>query len=590
MSENQLIMKKILSSFCLLSLGILIPFASVAQALMVSTTSTTVSCSAGSDGTATANASGGMTPYTYLWSVGLATSQTVTGLAAGSYSVTVSDALGAFRVALAQVTDPAPVVISTQVVDVSSPGASDGSISTIAFGGTAPYSYVWSNGATGSIINNLLAGTYCVTLTDANACSYVDCAIVGQAQSTITLSISTTDVTCNGGNDGSISLSATGGSSPYTFSWSNGLPSLSTQTGLSTGSYSVTVTDAIGASSVGSAVLLAPPAITITLAVTDESGPGMNDGSISSNVSGGIAPYTYNWNSGISSSSISNLSAGTYCVTIIDQNACTASSCGTVNQSSTGPVANIIITEIMYNPPESGTDSLEFIELYNHGSTSVNLSGYTFTQGINHTFSSGSIAPNQYFVIAVDSNAHFNVFGQKPDAEWTSGGLSNSGEDIALHDNLGRQVDSVDYDDNSPWPSGSSAGNPDGGGSSIELSDVNLDNNLAAGWNPSASGTGVIINGNVVVASPGAPNLAIGLKSFTVENTFQFFPNPSNGMLFIKLQEKNSAQIIQLFNLEGRLMLEEQILNQKQLDLSALPNGMYTLRLGNSMKKLIIQH
>ena len=95
---------------------------------------------------------------------------------------------------------------------------------------------------------------------------------------------------------------------------------------------------------------------------------------------------------------------------------------------------NIVITEISYNPPESGSDSTEFIELYNAGSTTIDLDGYNFTQGVTHTFSSYMLSPGEYFVVAVDSVAIGNVYGSNADAQWAGGGLSNSGEDIILKD------------------------------------------------------------------------------------------------------------------------------------------------------------
>ncbi|PWH81244.1 lamin tail domain-containing protein [Brumimicrobium oceani] len=181
---------------------------------------------------------------------------------------------------------------------------------------------------------------------------------------------------------------------------------------------------------------------------------------------------------------------------------------------------DIVITEIMYNPPESGTDSLEFIELYNNGITNVDLTGWSFSQGVSHTFGAVTMNPGEYVVVAVDAGAIQNVFGYSTAIEWTSGGLSNGGENIVLVDAGGITVDQVDYDDSGVWPSGFSSGNPDGGGASLVLCDPNSDNDDGSNWFASTTNSGVTINGNVALASPGAADnvcltLCNSVSSFT---------------------------------------------------------------------------
>lgn len=182
--------------------------------------------------------------------------------------------------------------------------------------------------------------------------------------------------------------------------------------------------------------------------------------------------------------------------------------------------AQIVINEIMYNGPESGTDTTEFIEFYNTTNADVDLTGWSFSQGVVHTFTSGTVSANGYFVIAMDSAAFHNTFGVAPNASWTSGGLSNGGEDITILDNNGLTIDSVFYDDNAPWPAGTTAGQPDGGGSSIELCDATLDNNNGANWYASTGSTGVMINGNEILATPGAANTAVCSSTPTVRPTY----------------------------------------------------------------------
>jgi len=180
--------------------------------------------------------------------------------------------------------------------------------------------------------------------------------------------------------------------------------------------------------------------------------------------------------------------------------------------------AQIVITEISYNPPESGTDSLEFIELYNNGASAVNLSGYNFTQGVTFTFPSMMLAAGQYVTVCEDSVAMQIVFGTAAH-EWTSGALTNGGEDIILVDNFGATVDSVDYDNAGPWPVGPPS--PDGDGPSIVLCDPSADNSLGSNWSVSLdSAVGQVINGFQVFGSPNSAAtcpIAVGPEVVTVE-------------------------------------------------------------------------
>ena len=161
-------------------------------------------------------------------------------------------------------------------------------------------------------------------------------------------------------------------------------------------------------------------------------------------------------------------------------------------------ISDIVITEIMYNPPEDYTDSLEFIELYNNSSEAENIGGYHFFEGVeDFIFPSYVLNPGEFVVVGVNSQALQNTFGISS-FQWNSGGLNNDGELILLKDNSGNTVDSVFYDDASPWPTG-----PDGGGPSLVLCNPNADNSLGTNW--MASANFITINGNSdsIYATPG---------------------------------------------------------------------------------------
>ncbi len=159
--------------------------------------------------------------------------------------------------------------------------------------------------------------------------------------------------------------------------------------------------------------------------------------------------------------------------------------------------SDIVITEIMYNPPESETDSLEFIELYNKGVTTVDLSGYSFSEGVNFTFPSNTtIAAGSYLLLAVNASA-FEAFFGVPALQWESGALSNGGEDIVLLDANGVVMDSVDYDDEGDWVT-----EPDGDGSSLVLCNPESDNSLAVNWSFTSIEAGVNGEGTMIFAHP----------------------------------------------------------------------------------------
>ncbi len=160
-------------------------------------------------------------------------------------------------------------------------------------------------------------------------------------------------------------------------------------------------------------------------------------------------------------------------------------------------IPNLVITEIMYNGPESGSDTTEFIEIYNNDTAMVDLAGYHFVQGFTYTFPSVNIDTNSYVLIAVDSVKFFNTFGVQA-YQWTAGGLSNGGEDIILVNAAGDTVDIVDYDDSGVWPT-----SPDGNGPSLTLCNPNMDNSNGANW--SAATTFVTTNaaGDSIWANPG---------------------------------------------------------------------------------------
>jgi PKD repeat protein len=168
----------------------------------------------------------------------------------------------------------------------------------------------------------------------------------------------------------------------------------------------------------------------------------------------------------------------------------------------------IVITEIMYNPPESGTDSLEFIELMNNDTVTVNLLDFSFASGVNFTFPDIDLAPGERIVVCKNDSAYQRTFGAAA-LKWTSGSLTNSGELILLQDAYGHTVDSVEYGDSAPW-------DPlcNGGGPSLELCDPGCDNSLGRNWRAAPEFAAVNAEGDTLWSSPGTGCLFAPVADF----------------------------------------------------------------------------
>ncbi len=203
-----------------------------------------MTCDSDSAGIATAVAAGGVPPFQYAWSTG-ASQPTVQGLPVGTYTVTATDSYGCSTAATAAVTASSNLVLSVQVQDESCHGESDGSVIAAAAGGTAPLSWLWDQGATGPAINQLAAGSYSVTVTDANQCTGTALATVGTPDALLCAIQVNQPVGTYNGSDGVLVVQASGGTGSFLFDWSDGSTGQA-RYALPAGPYAVTVTDAAG--------------------------------------------------------------------------------------------------------------------------------------------------------------------------------------------------------------------------------------------------------------------------------------------------------------------------------------------------------
>jgi len=302
-------------------------------------------CYGFANGSATVNPVSGAMPFSYLWDNGVATA-TNDNLTAGSHSVTVTDANGCQNSYSENIGQPNELVLDVaSVTNVNCGGGASGSATVYAIGGTTPYIYAWSGGHTGSAVSGLAAGTYTVTVTDDNGCVDVTSVTIGTDPLVVASISSATNVLCAGSNTGTATVSVSGGASPYSYNWSNGQIT-QVATGLSAGTYTVTVTDANGCSSVASTTITEPTEMVATITIDNVNCTGAPLGSASVSVTGGVPPYVYDWSNGQVTSSVSGLDMGSYSLQVTDANGCQASGSPfyfNIEQDPV-PVADAIIT------------------------------------------------------------------------------------------------------------------------------------------------------------------------------------------------------------------------------------------------------
>ena len=298
-----------------------------AAPLSIQGTTDSVSCFAGSNGAIDITVNGGTINYSYLWDNGV-TTQDLTGVSSGTYSVVVTDANGCTISDNYTVLQPdEPVTSSVEATDVKCIGGSDGFILSSVSGGIAPYTYLWSNGATTPNITNIPAGTYTLTVTDANGCTSFTGATVNEPTSGPTLTFTTNDVSCFGGSDGLIGMSASGGTLPLYYNWGTGESILFSQEGdtlnyLSAGDYIIIVTDANGCQFRDTATINEPTLLVTENITVDNLCFGDAAGLIDVTNSGGTPPYSVQWSTGQTSEDLTDLFAGWYYYEVTDANNC----------------------------------------------------------------------------------------------------------------------------------------------------------------------------------------------------------------------------------------------------------------------------
>ena len=321
---------------------------STSSAITILESISQISCAGVDDGAIELQPAGGTGNYTYIWSNG-ATTSAIINLTPGIYSVTVSDGGDCDALATFTIVELAELSISANVTNAGCNMETNGAITVIVSGGVEPYDYNWGSGQNTATINNLAAGNYIVTVTDANFCFVTMQFTIGEG-AVLSVNAEVKNVFCFDGSDGSIIVTdIVGGVPPFSYNWDNGIMS-SELIGLSAGDFTVTATDAAGCVVEAVFTVAEPTELTVTgnieYAADDES-------SIALATAGGNPPYTYNWSNGATTPNIGNLPEGSFAVTVTDNNGCIVTEQFNIISTSTRSIDELSFWEIYPTPTEN---------------------------------------------------------------------------------------------------------------------------------------------------------------------------------------------------------------------------------------------
>lgn len=293
-----------------------------------------------------------------------------------------------------------PVSLASMTTNVNCAGDSNGTAMVTASGGTPQYSYLWNTGDTSSSISNLSAGVYTVMVSDSAGCMKTDSITVTEP-SAITSSVTTTAVTCPGGNDGAVDLSASGGTGSYTYSWTTGDTSQDLSNSAA-GMYTVTVMDSLGCTHLDTATVMGPSLWNVNVSASDPTCAGNTDGTLSAVVSGATPGYTYSWSTGDTLASIGGLGGGTFTLTIMDSLGCTTTDTSTLAEPLAVASMGVVTDDTSGNStgaidltPSGGTPP--FVFSWDNGASTEDLSG---------------LSAGTYIVTITDANgcSHMDTF------------------------------------------------------------------------------------------------------------------------------------------------------------------------------------
>jgi gliding motility-associated-like protein len=383
----------------------------------------------GGTGSATISTTGGLGPYTYNWLPGNLTGDTQSGLAAGVYTISITDANGCTGTSTVTINEPAALTTNNFGATASTCGAPNGAAFASANGGTAPYTYTWSN-ATGNLqitpnsntadtLHNIGAGDYVVLIQDANSCTFSDTITITTTSAPTTIIDATNDAAC-GANNGSIIVSASGGTGAYSFQWigtggvlqtSNNIVAIDSLTNIGAGNYLIIVTDNNGcADSINASVNNLNAAVLNLVSQTNILCFGNNNGNAIVSANGGAGPYTFVWTSNgvivqtdslvASTDTLNNALPGQYIVEVTDNTGCITN----FTVDITGPTSALNIVSLSVTNATCGNSD---------GTASLVVNGGTIGAGYQYNWqpsggnnaTATNLAVGSYTITVTDANA-----------------------------------------------------------------------------------------------------------------------------------------------------------------------------------------
>jgi hypothetical protein len=441
-------------------------------------------------------------------------------------------------------------VVNAAVSNVSCNGGSNGAVDITVAGGVAPYTFAWSNGTSTEDLSGLVAGTYTGTITDANGCTFVASVTVTQPISPLAVSGAVvTDLSCFGSNDGAIDITVTGGTTPYTFNWSNNAITEDISN-LPAGIYTGVVTDANGCSVTASVTVNQPAAITTSVSVTDIACNGSATGVVDLTVGGGSGTYTYVWSNGASSQDLNGVAAGTYTVTVTDGNLCTSVVTAVVTQSA---ALNLNVSSNDVNC-FGGTS----------GSAVVAVSGgnapysYSWSNGSTNSSANG-LAAGTYTIDVTDASGCTSqatvVITEPAELTVSAQSVQNSGQATAVVAGGSPQYTYL-------W-------------NSIPAQFTQTAINL-----PSGIYQVQVTDANGCVATDTVSVVNVGLNDELFANSISMYPNPTSNVLNVTFEFSNTVDMTtEIYNAVGQVVytstMDDVTSSNLTVDVSDLSSGVY---------------
>jgi len=587
------------TGICTVTAGVTITQPTAALADGAPLLNSNVLCFSGNGSATAATPTGGTSPYTYAWNAGTtSTSVNNAALTAGTYTVNVSDAHGCTATSTSNITITQPTAVladgtpllNSNVLCFSGNGSATAATAT---GGTSPYTYAWNAGTTSTSATNaaLTAGTYTVNVSDAHGCTATSTSNITITQPTAVLAdgapLLNSNVLCFSGNGSATAVTATGGTSPYTYAWNAGTTSTSaTNAALTAGTYTVNVSDAHGCTATSTSNIT----ITQPTAVLADGAPLLNSNVLcfsgngsatAATATGGTSPYTYAWNAGTTSTSATNaaLTAGTYTVNVSDAHGCTATSSS--NITLTQPTA--VLAD---GTPLLNSNILCFSG--NGSATAATATGgtspYTYAWNAGTTSTNATLTAGTYTVNV--SDAH--------------GCTATSSSNITLTQPaaLTLKTDSVSVNSSGPC-NGEAYAIVNGGKQPYTYSWTPLGEttDTIKGKCPGHYCCSVIDNNGCPLTSCVNILNITGIETISNASSISIYPDPNNGHFVISFNTEG-AHSLNIYDVSGKRILTKTLEdhssnNTLSIDMSMYAGGMYFAQIvsekGVMNKKIIIQ-